>query len=154
MTSIHKQSALPYPDLDLQLVGSPAEHVPQFVEEAPKTERLLSGLPVDAASIPPLRMGFEEARDLLGQLERLWFEPDGAFFWNGAHGEAVWQIAGMLYDFGGAIRWVEIRGQCPLDAWETLLACLGWPEQPLLAQLRRERQFVRVEDLRLWWDRT
>ncbi len=102
---------------------------------------------------PPLEISFERAQRQLEQLPRLWFEPDGAFFWNGNQRGTAWQLAGTLTDDAhGQLRWCRLTGSCPHDCWLQLLQCFDWPTQPMWAYLVRESSSGPVERLGSWWD--
>lgn len=59
---------------------------------------------------------FDEVSRLLGLIERLHLELDGAFVWVGDG----WQIDGMLYDRDNHLRYVDLKGACPLSVWHRL----------------------------------
>ena len=70
----------------------------------------------------PFPATFEAAAAALARLDRMFFEPDGAFVWV-AEGEPRWQVDGVLYDRDGRLLYVELKGRCPEDKFD-LLACL------------------------------
>lgn len=72
----------------------------------------------------PLRTSFEQASERLQQLERLYFEPDGSFTWVVAE-RIGHQIDGMLYDANGQLQYVELKGDCSLTDWRTLVAAIS-----------------------------
>lgn len=75
------------------------------------------------ADAHPLPVSFETAEAELAALERLYFEPDGAFLWVGKQ-PGAWQIDGMLYDAAGSLQYVDLRGHCPLPQWRRLVLAL------------------------------
>ena len=91
---------------------------------------------------------FEEAAARLGALPRMFIEPDGAFVWVSAQGEAPWQVDGNLYDRAGSVAFVDLRGSCASGEFDRLLMALGWPETKLMLQLVREAVFVEEADFR------
>lgn len=85
-----------------------------------------------------LSVTFDAALERLAALPRLFIEPDGSFVWRGMdEGGAEWQVDGNLIDRGIALAYVEVKGCCPVQRFDELLAALGWPEQPLVFQLPR-----------------
>lgn len=115
---------------------------------------LLGNLSVMPLEVPPEALGtpwdlsFEQAYQRLQQIERLFAEPDGSFFWGSARGEAPWQIEGALFDRQGRLLCVDIRGTCPQWALDRLLSALGWPQTPLMFQLMREGLYLDEADFR------
>jgi hypothetical protein len=91
---------------------------------------------------------FETARQRLGELERLYCEPDGSFVWASARGEPAWQVDGNLYDRHERLLFVDLKGTCPRRQFERLLQALGWPETALVFQLTREAVFVDEAEFR------
>lgn len=89
-----------------------------------------------------MRVSFEQAADRLQQLPRLFFEPDGSFVWVGQDGDRRWQVDGQLTDRDGHLLYAELRGSCPAQAFDQLLAALGWPTTPLVFQLTRDAIFL------------
>jgi hypothetical protein len=83
-------------------------------------------------------VSFEHASALLGKLPRLFIEPDGSFVWRGTSDDGQeWQLDGNLIDRGDVLDYVELKGTCPAERLDEVLAALGWPEQPLAFQLPR-----------------
>ncbi len=85
-----------------------------------------------------LPRSFEQAEVALASLPRLFFEPDGSFVWVADSAESAWQVDGQLYDRDGRLVYVELKGHCPVAAFDRLLQTLGWPDAPLMFQLVRE----------------
>src|SRR5262245_31723441 len=97
----------------------------------------------------PLSVTFEHAFLALQCLERLFIEPDGSFVWTGATSDAgPWQVDGNLIDRGDGLAYVEIKGFCPKEQFDRLLASVGWPEATLVFQLTRRGQFVDESEFR------
>lgn len=86
----------------------------------------------------PFACTFEEARERLEQLERMYVEPDGSFVWASPHGEPSWQVDGNLYDRQERLLLVDLKGNCPEEQFDRLLTAFGWPATPLAFQLTRE----------------
>ena len=108
--------------------------------------------------------------DLLAQLERfprLFIELDGSFLWSGPSAEATdaevkansspvraelafmndraatpWSLEGMIYDDTESVRYLELKGKCPRDAWLLLVASLNAVPEELSIELLGESQVV------------
>lgn len=76
---------------------------------------------------------FDELFERLQQLDRMFIEADGSFVWSGERSGGRWQWDGMVYDSGQHVRRLELKGAGPGDSWRTLLKCLQWPDQRILA---------------------
>lgn len=87
---------------------------------------------------------FERTIALLGQRERMFVELDGAFVWSGETESRAWQIDGMLYDRGGHVSRIELKGTCPRSAWQELLPAFGWPQQAMVVHLVDHQCFVEL----------
>ena len=98
------------------------------------------------ASFP---ISFEEAAERLEQLERMFFEPDGSFVWVGASPvqPTPWQLDGVLYDHGGRIAHIELKGTAPPAALHRLLEAFGGAASDFVFQSVRQATFV---DARGW----
>jgi hypothetical protein len=91
---------------------------------------------------------FERAIAALGELERMYCEPDGSFVWTSGQGSPRWQLDGNLYDRQERVLFVDVKGTCPREEFDRLLAALGWPETPLVFQLTREAVFLDEAEFR------
>jgi len=104
-------------------------------------------------SAAPLPVSFDEALAALAKLPRMFIEPDGSLVWTSPPGsEPRWQVDGNLVDRGDALFYVELKGSCPVEEFDQLLACLSngstrfafeWVERGLLmndASFRRSAQ--------------
>lgn len=128
---------------------------PQSAADAPRgTEVAIEGrsyqpLVISGAALQaPFARSFEEVGRRLEQLERMFFEPDGSFVWTGvADGGRSWQIDGVLYDRAGRLLYVDLKGACPLSAWQELLDALATPAERLVAQWTRQAVIVPVDEL-------
>jgi len=81
---------------------------------------------------------FEQAYDALALLPRIDVEPDGFFVISGDVSGKRWQLDGHLYDFGDRLHRFELHGDCPREALDAILMCLGWPAAPLAFELVME----------------
>jgi hypothetical protein len=93
---------------------------------------------------------FDQTLNALAQLPRLDAEPDGFFVIAGAFDGQRWQVDGHLYDFNDRLHRVELHGQCPPDAFDAILDCLGWPATPLAFELVREGVALDEAAFRAW----
>lgn len=115
--------------------------------------RELAGLEVATLEIvpselPPFGITFEEAATNLRRLPRMYCEGDGSFVWVSAHDEPPWQIEGNLYDRAGRLLFVDLKGSCPGEELDRLLAACGWPSTGVVFQLVREAIFVDEDEFR------
>src|SRR5262245_46963979 len=95
----------------------------------------------------PLSVSFETALVQLGQLSRLYIEPDRSFVWRGmAEDGYQWQVDGNLIGRGQVLDRVELAGQCPNERLDDILRTLGWPEEPPTFQLPRQGLFLTEEE--------
>jgi hypothetical protein len=89
--------------------------------------------PDSTAGLP---VTFDAALAALEKLPRMFIEPDGSFVWRGAAaGGKGWQVDGNLIDQGPCLAYVELRGVCPDEQFDALLAALGCPAAGLVFQL-------------------
>jgi len=101
----------------------------------------------DAAARLPVT--FDAALAALEKLPRLFIEPDGSFVWRGATADGTaWQVDGNLVDQGPCLAYVELRGNCLSDEFDTLLTALGWPAAKLAFQLPSEGLILAEADFR------
>jgi hypothetical protein len=97
----------------------------------------------------PFAVSFEEAYAAMEALPRMFIEPDGSFVWVSSQGESPrWQLDGALYDRSGRLLYVDLKGECPPEAWDKLLGCVGAPPQAVMAQLVRQAVFLGEDDFR------
>ncbi len=96
----------------------------------------------------PFGLSFEEAGAALAQLRRMYFEPDGSFVWTGTQSEPRWQVEGNLFDRDGRLLFADLKGACPNEQLDRLLAAFGWPRTPLMFQLVREAVFLGEAEFR------
>jgi len=87
---------------------------------------------------PPFSCTWEQTAAALEALPRMIFEPDGSFVVSGGVGPDRWQVDGHLFDFDNRLHRLELHGQCPPEAFDELLACVGWPAESLSFELVRE----------------
>jgi len=106
------------------------------------------GIARDALGTTTMDCSFEEARERLGELERLYSEPDGSFVWASSQKDRHWQIDGNLYDRDGRLLFVDLKGTCPAKQFDRLLRAFGWPKTKLMFQLTREAVFLDEAEFR------
>jgi len=104
-------------------------------------------LPRDVVA-EPMALGFDAALARLDALPRMFVEPDGAFVWTSPREGRRWQVDGNAFERAGRVLLVDLKGSCPASAFDSLLACFGWPEQPLAVQLVRAGVFLDLDTLR------
>jgi hypothetical protein len=90
----------------------------------------------------PLAVGFDEALARLAALPRLYAEPDGSFVWASPAADRPWQVDGNLFERQGRVLLADLKGSCPAEALDRLLAAFGWPAEPLMFELVRAGVFV------------
>lgn len=73
----------------------------------------------------PIESDFDRIAENLQCVPRLYFEMDGSFIWTGESESTNWQLDGMLYDAAGAIQYVDLKGWCPFNEWNSLLGILA-----------------------------
>ncbi|MCC7085687.1 MAG: hypothetical protein IT427_11855 [Pirellulales bacterium] len=86
----------------------------------------------------PFRLSFEEVAAQLDQLERMLVEPDGSFVWVSSQAGSHWQVDGNLFDRDGRLLFVDLKGHCPAEQFDRLLATFDWPTTALIFELTRE----------------
>jgi len=65
----------------------------------------------------PMSSRFDDVAERLGEVPRLYFEPDGSLVWVGDD----WQIDGMLYDREGLLQYADLKGHAPWVRWRELV---------------------------------
>ena len=68
----------------------------------------------------PLSIGFDDVLNQLGNLPRLYAEPDGSFVWTSPQENTRWQVNGNLYERNDRVLFVEIKGSCPASEFDQL----------------------------------
>jgi hypothetical protein len=91
---------------------------------------------------------FETAIERLARLDRMYCEPDGSFVWVSSQHDPTWQVDGNLYDRQQRLHFVDLKGSCPREAFDQLLAALGWPAQRLIFQLTRQAILLEEAEFR------
>jgi len=91
------------------------------------------------ADAGPLPISFEELSLRLTQITEVHCEPDGSFCWAPTPDESIF---GMIYDAAGQVQYLELRGQCGWEAWQTLIAAVGgeFAEQMVVMCLRSQQR--------------
>lgn len=99
----------------------------------------------------PLPASFEQSSARLQQLGRLYFEPDGSFTWA-VELRRRQQVDGMLYDAGGQLQYVDLKGDCSLEAWQKLMGAIC-PESDLWVSRLRSGVLQPLQQFeREYWD--
>jgi len=115
------------------------------------SRRRIPTLAVAGLTDAPLDVTFEQVRDKLAVLPRMFIEPDGAFVWAGftdrlgtrtEDNTGAWQLEGVLYDQGDRLSYVELNGLCSEQAFDRFLGALGWPRSRLMFQLLAQAVFL------------
>ena len=97
----------------------------------------------------PFTLSWEDAAAKLETLPRMIFEPDGSWILSGESDGEQWHVNGHLFDFSGTLHRVEMRGWCPMDQFDRLLACFGWPATTIMFETVREGLRLTEPDFRL-----
>lgn len=95
-----------------------------------------------AALSMPLAVAFDDAFARLGDLERMFAEPDGSFVWTSPREGLSWQVDGNALERDGRVLLVDLKGACPESDFDRLLAAFGWPAQQFMVQLVRPAVFL------------
>jgi len=123
-------------------------------EARPKETVVLPGGEVTSLDVRPDELGrgfertFEDVAEILSQIDRLYFEPDGSFVWVAPVGEPRWQLDGVVYDRDGCVLYVDVKGTCPSIRLDQFLVPFGWPQTPVMFQLTREALFLDEAEFR------
>lgn len=126
------------------------------VEAMPNARVVIDGRMYAALFVPCERTAatfdtsFEAAAGALAALPRMYIEADGSFVWvsSASAGRTPWQLDGVLYDRGGRLLFVDLKGACTAEAFDQLLMALGWPATPIMIQLVREAVFLDETEFR------
>ncbi len=81
---------------------------------------------VQIHSVPEKRLpqSFENLAALLSTMPNMYFEMDGSFVWVDQQIFRTHQMDGMVYDRADKIEYVEIKGTCSTQQWQTLCQSL------------------------------
>ena len=91
----------------------------------------------------PIPASFEDVAECLGQLDRLYFEPDGSFCWSPAANE---NIFGMVYDAAKRVQYIELRGECEFATWTQLIAAIrGDHTESIVIMCLQKRQMQELQ---------
>lgn len=93
-------------------------------------------------TVVPMAVGFDEAFARLGLLERMFAEPDGSFVWTSPREGLSWQVDGNAFEKEGRVLLVDLKGSCPPDSFDRLLAAFGWPRERVMLQLVKPAVFL------------
>lgn len=99
--------------------------------------------------IQPLPVSFEEVQRRLGAIPRMDTEPDGYFLVAGEDPQR-WQVDGQMFEYNGQMHRIELHGSCPVELFNQLLGCVGWPEIPLVFELVQEGVTLDEANFRRW----
>jgi hypothetical protein len=122
--------------------GVAAGPVVELVSKAGKKLTVPTVAMTAEALAQPFGISFEEAVERLGQLARMFVEPDGSFVWVSSADDPKWQVDGNLFDRNGRLLRVDLKGTCDERPFDKLLTALGWPETQIVFELVREAVFV------------
>ena len=87
--------------------------------------------------VVPMAVQFDDAMSRLAALERMFVEPDGSFVWVSPRSDSTWQVDGNAFERDGRVLLVDLKGSCPPEEFDRLLAAVGWPHEPMMMQLVR-----------------
>lgn len=110
--------------------------------------RPLSISPSDLTA--PLPATFDDCIDSLARLPQMFCEPDGSLVWTSPPQADRWLVDGQLSENEGRLHTVELKGTCPAEAFDQLLAALGPPGTSLVFQLMREGIYLDEAEFRRW----
>lgn len=96
----------------------------------------------------PMAIGFDEAFERLGSLDRMFAEPDGSFVWTSPREGLWWQVDGNAFEKEGRVLLVDLKGSCPPAEFDRLIAAFGWPREAMMMQLVRSAVFLDEETFR------
>ncbi len=104
-------------------------------------QEMILGKITECVSLPtgpsPLSVTFEEVAAKLSTFPNLHFEPDGSFVWGSTEYRPntgrLWQLDCMVYDRADRIEYVELKGNCNRNTWESLIEVLSGVECTKLA---------------------
>lgn len=136
---------------DITLHGLPGD-VAEQVPAGPAYDDLGASWPTldvpREALATPMAVGFDDAFDRLGRLDRMYVEPDGSLVWTSPREGVRWQVDGNAFEKDGRVLFVDLKGSCPPEAFDSLLACFGWPRQRMVMQLVRPAVFLEESTFR------
>jgi hypothetical protein len=95
-----------------------------------------------ARAATPFTIGFDAAFARLDRLDRMFAEPDGSFVWTSPREGLSWQVDGNAFEKDGRVLLVDLKGSCPPEAFDQLLAAFGWPGEPVMLQLVKPAVFL------------
>lgn len=142
--------ASPLYAFEITLHGMPGDPSPAAAQASfDDAHGTWAALAVDRGAVAePMAIGFDDALGRLDRLPRMFVEPDGAFVWTSPREGVRWQVDGNAFERSGRLHLVDLKGSCPAASFDDLLACFGWPEQPLAVQLVRAGVFLDLDTFR------
>lgn len=102
----------------------------------------------EGSQAEPMSISFDAALSEISLLTGSYVEPDGSILWTGSDAEGRWQVDGNLFERGERVVFSTLSGICPAEEFDKLLACFGWPHEPLMMELVRAAVFVSEEVFR------
>jgi hypothetical protein len=96
----------------------------------------------------PLPVEGDACLSRLSSLERMFAEADGSFVWTSPREGPAWQVDGNFHEREGRVLLVDLKGICPEQEFDRLLAAFGWPEHPVMMHLVREGVFLAENSFR------
>lgn len=125
---------------------------PVHVQPGPLWESRGARWPTVRLAAEEVRQAFpvqgEAAAEELGSLPRMFLEPDGSFVWVSAAEETPWQLDGQLYESHDRLLYVDLKGSCPVTAFDAILRACGWPTAQVVVQDMRAGVFLEDADFR------
>ncbi len=130
------------------MIVSPPFHLQLYyasesIESASASEAtvVLSGKALRTYASPPqfgfFPTSFESLISTMTSWSGVFAEWDGSWGWVASekdeHRRPLWRLDGMIYDRDQKVFYIELQGQCTLDAWRLFLAALGVTDTNRLA---------------------
>ena len=114
------------------------------VDRRPVKQLILGAQSLDQS----LPISFEDAYGQLASLPRMFIEPDGSFVWVSDTTDGKWQLDGMLFDRGGRLQYVEMRGTCTPEAFDRFADIFRIGETQFAIQLMQQAMFLSENEFR------
>lgn len=92
-------------------------------------------------------VSFEAVEASLGEMPRMFIEPDGSFVWRPDQ-NSILQLDGCLFDDGQSVTYVELAGSCTDKMLDQILQPLGWPLTQVMFLLRDAGIYLSETDFR------
>ena len=114
------------------------------VDRRPVKQLILAAESLDQS----LPVSFEDAFEQLASLPRMFIEPDGSFVWVSDTTDVKWQLDGMMFDRGGRLQYVEMRGTCTPEAFDRFADIFRIGETQFAIQLMQQAIFLSEDEFR------